>query len=77
MYKMLEEIEDMRRAEQAALKAAAEVKPLTEEHLAQHQDKGKKKAGQMWTDRYRPSKFVDLLGDDVRRPLSPGDFRSC
>lgn len=26
--------------------------------------------GTLWTDRYRPKKFTDLLGDEVRR-LSP------
>jgi len=51
-----------------------EPEPLTEANLARVVDvKGKgKKESEMWTDRYRPKKFTDLLGDDVR--FSPALF---
>ena len=48
--------------------APVEPQPLTEANLAQIDVKGKGKAKptNLWTDKYKPKKFTDLLGDDVR-----------
>jgi hypothetical protein len=69
IFKMLQEIEDLKTAETLARTEAAVPTNLTEESLAQLDRPSKKKVvGQMWTDRYRPTKYVDLLGDDVSLP---------
>jgi chromosome transmission fidelity protein 18 len=74
IFKMLQEIEDLKMAETLARTEAKRVpSDLTEESLAQLDRPSKKKvAGQMWTDRYRPTKYVDLLGDDVSFPSGAG-----
>lgn len=66
IHKILDEIEQER-----LNPPPAPVEPLTEANLARvdNKGKGKKKESEMWTDRYRPKKFTDLLGDDVLLPL--------
>lgn len=62
IYQLIEEIEDEAK-NVIPPQAESEVMPLTEDNLKKA--KSKKSRQYLWTDKYKPQKYVDLLGDDV------------
>lgn len=67
MWKLREEIAELEKLKQEQLDAEmAQALALSEHNLARLDDSSTSSTADLWVDRYRPKRFADLLGDDVR-----------